>query len=499
MTPTFNLIDRPWIPCLTLDGQLEKLGLRALFQRSNDLRAIHCESPIMTVAVLPVALTILHRVFGPERIKDWLRLWDGRQFPAEPLGAYFDQWYERFDLFHPVRPFYQARDERVKPRSVIHLVQSIANTGALFTHDDERVGEAVTPAEAARRLVTANLFRTSGLSGLDEKFTDGVFSRGVLFWAWGTTLFETLMLNLMRYPHDSVMRWTAEDAPAWEMNDAYHPRQYPHGYLDYLTWQSNRIWLEPDIKNGNVTVSMITVAPGLTMSSDVKCPQKRYIKRTKNHEVTWSFMYFDTQKALWRDYHSLLPRQPDDDLRPPMVVDWLGQVDLDAHYPLRLLASGMLADQAKVIFYRQEEVPLPPQLLHLDNSIQNIISEAIQRADDVGDKLRTALSIMADCVLQRGAEGKPNCKEHADLTRQWDAMGLYWGLLEPPFWAFVESLTIDDPDAEQTWNSTLIDAAQGAFGEAERMAGSTPWALRGAVNARRYLRFQLRDLFESIQ
>lgn len=494
MTPSFNLIDQPWIPCVSYDGELVELSLRDLFQAAPRLRAIHCEVPIMNAAVMPVLLAILHRVFGPENTRQWENLWSQGHFPAEPLNAYFEHWYERFDLFHPERPFYQARDDRAKPRSVIHLIQSIANTGALFTHADENVGLTLSPSAAARHLLTAQSFRTAGLSGMEDKFTDGLFSRGVLFWAQGTTLFDTLMFNLFTYPQERVMPWTPRDMPAWEMEDPFQVRRIPNGYLDYLTWQGKRMLLLPDFSDESMTVSTMTVAPGLTIDAEVRSPLKRYLKKVKDGATSWSFLYFNGQKALWRDYFSILPHDDTESVKPPYVVFWLARLDLGRDYPLRLSAIGMLADQAKPIFYRQEVLPLPPDLLH--NGVHQLaVAEAIGSADETADKLRNAVNILADNVLLRGNPGKPDSGNRGNLTNQWDVLSLYWSELEPHFWTFVAALTAGDPLALDAWSDTLIRSAREALDRAEGMAGDSPWALKGGVAARRYLNTELKRLF----
>ncbi|MFW5709700.1 MAG: type I-E CRISPR-associated protein Cse1/CasA, partial [Chloroflexota bacterium] len=121
MRYTFNLIDVPWILCVTGTGEQIEVGLRDLLLNAHNLKAISCETPLMTAAIMPMTLALLHRVFGPHDETAWKELWSAGRFPAEPLEAYFAQWYDRFDLFHPERPFYQVWDDRVQPKSVIHL------------------------------------------------------------------------------------------------------------------------------------------------------------------------------------------------------------------------------------------------------------------------------------------------------------------------------------------------------------------------------------------
>ncbi len=200
MTASFNLVASPWIPCVTLHGDTVHLGLMDALLRSHELREIADPSPLIVASLHRLALAILHRVFGPANRAAWGELWRAGRWPEKPLQRYFDQWYERFDLFHPEHPFFQAPDERVKPKSVLHLIYSTGNNPTLFSHETDEQAKALSAAEAARALLASQTFHIAGLSGLEEKFTDAPWTRGVCFLVQGETLFQTLALNLIRYP-----------------------------------------------------------------------------------------------------------------------------------------------------------------------------------------------------------------------------------------------------------------------------------------------------------
>lgn len=498
MTFSFNLIDQPWIPVVRSNGSPDEAGLRDLLREAPNLRAIACETPLMNAAILPVVLALLHRVFGPKDRAAWKTLWNTGAFPQEALDAYFANWYERFDLFHPERPFYQARDERVKPKSVIHLVHSIGNTGTLFTHANDDEGLTLTAAEAARHLIAAQAFRTAGLSGLKEKFTDSPLTRGVLFWAYGDTLFETLMLNLLPYPGSlNPIPHTDEDRPSWEAENAFHQRKHPKGYLDYLTWPSNRILLLPVETEGEVLVEMMTVAPGLSLSADVISPQKRYSRKSQKDD--WQFLYFNSTKSLWRDYYSLLALD-DGNVRPPTVVEWLSSLVLsgaiDEKRSLQVTASGMLADQAKPIFYRQEQMPLPPVVLR-DADAAYRVSQAIQQAEEAAKILREALNVLAEYVLMRGGERQPDKGDRRNLVDQWGSVSLYWERLEPAFWEFLQALSQGNEDAPDWWRDVLQQVTREALADAAHSSGTSAPALKGQVLAERRLRSKFKKLLES--
>ena len=237
------------------------------------------------------------------------------------------------------------------------------------------------------------------------------------------------------------------------------------------------------------------MVPLAQLPTEVKSPQKRYIRKDKEGGTSWSFLYFSEQKALWRDYHTILPHD-DDAVRPPAVVTWLSEIGLSEDYPLRLMATGMLADQAKVIFYRQEQMPLPVELLRNPDTL-TLIYQATQRADQIADALRSALNLLAEQVLMRGGTEKPDSNDRKRLVEQWDGMGLYWEQLEPHFWTFIHALAADDGTALDVWEDVLKRASHDALAKVERMAGDSPWAIKGGVVANHKLQAEFNIILTS--
>ena len=501
---SFNLIDQPWIPCITAEGEFVEVSLRDLFARAPELREISCETPIMSASILPMALAILHRNFGPADYDEWEALWKAGKFDMARLDEYFAQWRERFDLFHPERPFYQAIEDRVEPKSLIYLIHSIGNTATLFTHANDAAGIQLSPAEAARQLLAAQYFHTAGLGPAINKkranFKDSNYARGVIFWACGSTLFETLMLNLTAYPNEQTMASQDDDKPSWEMEDPFEKREVPRGYLDYLTWTNNRVQLIPQVADDHIVAREAVMTPALNLGPDVQSPQKRYLQKKVKGEFTgeYSFLYFNSNKALWRDYESLLKRDGEA-VKPPAVIEWLASLTwegpLDDDFPVRLMATGMLADQAKPIFYRREIMPLPLKLLRNPDYVSHI-EGALATAEKIETSLRFALDILADEVLQRGAEGKPDPNDRRNLIKQWNARERYWLDLEQRFWRFIERLSQDSDQAIEQWRDDLKSVARDALNHAVNLAGDSPWALKGEINAERYLQYQLNDLLD---
>ncbi len=75
MDSQFNLVDKPWIPCIRQDGQVVELSLRDTLAQAHTLRELGGESPLVTVALHRLLLAILHRVYGPQGYDAWHDLW----------------------------------------------------------------------------------------------------------------------------------------------------------------------------------------------------------------------------------------------------------------------------------------------------------------------------------------------------------------------------------------------------------------------------------------
>jgi CRISPR system Cascade subunit CasA len=488
MNPSFDLLESPWISCLRPDGTPVELGLREVVLRAHELQELHGESPPVTAALHRLFLAVLHRVFGPGSHAEWAKLWKEGRWSDKELDAYFARWRDRFDLFHPERPFYQTPDDRVKPKSVGTLVQEVAsgNNPTLFDHHTQDQGLTLTPSQAARMVVAAQAFGVAGLSGLPQKFTDGPCTRGICFLVQGDSLFETLALNLLRYPDDTVMVHQADDRPAWEMDDPFDPRRSrPRGYLDYLTWQNRRVLFTPPAPD-SLLVKEMTIAPGLRLDPDVLDPMKHYHQDEKRGPRA---LRFREDRAVWRDSAALFQLRQAEYIAP-RSFDWLAAlVDrgyLDQSQIRRYLALGMAANQARVDFYRAERLPLPLAYLR-DQDLVKHLQEALEMAERSARQLWGATRTLASLLLSPASdlEGgrQPAPEDLAGVTQQWAVERHYWSRLETPFMEAVEALPSDPEHTLEQWREVLLRSAREAFDQAADNLAHDPRALKAVVRA----------------
>ncbi|HVN56604.1 MAG TPA: type I-E CRISPR-associated protein Cse1/CasA [Anaerolineaceae bacterium] len=510
MTCSYNLIDRNWIPCVRMDGRLEDLSLRETLRQAQDLRGLQGDSPLETAAIYRMLLAMLHSALrGPRSQSEWVRLWDCGYWQPDLINGYLEKWSSRFDLFDPDRPFYQAADARVKPKSTVSLVLDMAsgNNASLFDHHTEAVGAILSPAKAARTLLVAQSFSLAGLSGLEQKFTDGPWGRGVIFLVEGQTLFQTLCLNLLRYPHETVLPSQPDDRPAWENEDPYLPaRQIPRGYLDYLTWQNRRILLIPEGDGASPMVSEMTMAPGLRLDASIRDPMKLFLASKK--EEGYFCMRFSEDRALWRDSASLFGLKGSHGNRPPINFHWIAELAEKGSLPqeqvYRFMALGMANDQAKIEFFCEEHMPMPLEYLERDDLLEQLAA-SLELAEQTRFWLKAAAQWLALLVISPKSDGKRwqevdrISRDQAEkLTVHWNVERFYWQQLEIPFFQFLEDLP-EHPEALQTWKESLRKAAWAALEQAAEFAGTDAAALKASVCARGSLGASLKQLFPDVQ
>ncbi|MEJ3745568.1 type I-E CRISPR-associated protein Cse1/CasA [Actinomycetes bacterium KLBMP 9797] len=350
----FSLVDEAWIPVLDARGQRRDVSLLGLFEQAGDARMIACELPTQTVAILRLALAILHRTTsGPRGEAAWQALWRDRGLPIADIADYLGVFRDRFDLLHPKRPFYQVADLRAAKENTYGLERLIADVPNGMPFLTARAGpgmDSITPAEAARWLVHCQAYDTSGIkSGAvgdprvkgGRGYPIGASSLGWLggVYTEGATLLETLLLNLVPIAPGWQLA-DERDLPVWEREPqtaAEEPdsTRGPYGLLSLYTWQSRRIRLFGDA--AGITGAMISNGDRFDWQDrhllepmsvwGRSGPREREQKRTPIYLPR----PHDHGRALWRGLQTLLPSPPPPGGEPPqwlspMVVQWLARL-----------------------------------------------------------------------------------------------------------------------------------------------------------------------------
>lgn len=447
-SPSFNLLTDAFIPCLRTDGTRQLLGVRAVLQQAGNIAEIRHSSPLVTVAIHRLLLAILHRNFGPADYTAWQNLWEARNFPREQLESYFSQWGDRFDLFHPVHPFFQdisLTDGKREVASRLIKELSMTFTDTLANHQVPSRFSGMTFPEAACHLIAEQSFSMSAGRG----YVSAHHAYAAVFLVVGTSLFETLMLNLTIYNAERPIP-SAGDRPSWESERFEAVARPPLGFVESLTWQARRILLTAD--GDRVREIVYTQGPRCEHTRGVVDPMLAYKVLSDSGVVPYSF---DEEKGLWRDIPVLLSATgvstPGRVQRPMILTDLAAIVtrgipELAETRQLSLRAYGLLGDQATIRYWREISLPLPLAFLGNDELVANL-QLGLDAAEKGAKVLYRAAARLASDVLAPG-EGKPDPTRLSVMIENLGMARQYWGRLERPFRRLVHDLSTVGVEAE---------------------------------------------------
>lgn len=429
-TTEFNVFDDAWIPVLDRRGNQQLVSVSDAFARAHELRWIDTEAPVMTAAVHRLLIAFALRIYGPEDASAWRELWQHETFPEVPLVDYRKRYGSRFDLFDPHHPFLQCPDlPREKMGSTAQLVfgQAVGSAKTLFDHTLAHERPELSPAAAARWLVTLHAYDSGGLktpATMDKSSQRGPANYLALALAEGATLKDTLLLNLVPGVTDS------QDRPPWEHEDPPFPEpvkgRSPRGWVDMLTWPSRRALLNPTRRGSEVVVDRVVITPGDQMPRDADLPATeqmagRRAKRDANGQVltTTKPITLDEPQKGWRDAADLLITPG----RPGTLDHIATHVPSATRCTLRVFGQQLDPYGGSIKDWRQESLPAPVSLLQLprEHWAAQLLRHALWLSDQVGKN------------VAKSENGHGN-------SRSTNAQVRYWFALSTEFTTFLRGL-----------------------------------------------------------
>lgn len=526
-SPSFNLIDQPWIPALTRPEWLPRtLSLREALVQAHQIQRLADSSPLVEVALHRLLLAVVHRCFGPASLADWAALWERGRFDEATLGTYLDRWRDRFDLFDPERPFYQVADlDFSYARPIVNLVHELLpGSGNHHFNHAESLAPELSPAAAARYLVAHQSFAVGGLVSFDlaaHRSADAApLTKGAVALASGGSLFETLLLNLHRYnpADDAPFAVTGTDQPAWERAAPTRAEdRWPSGYLDLLTWQSRRIRLQPDRDGaGDLIVPAVVIMKGNQFPDGFHRHGRETMLAFRKAEKAgpgqdpWPAITFQEGRALWRDSLALLQslqayRPGDRECARPRLLDWLAELvaegTLSPAQTLPLTVTGLGVDRAKIFFWRQERLPLPLAYL-ADPDLVDQLRAGLGLAEAVGSAVEGSVWLLAKLLLApESDDSEARQPDKNDVRRLADSLAAgrrYWPHLEASFGRLVEGLAQArlgaaeaTADPLRDWATAVQAAGRGALAEIANSLDASARALKAVARAQRTLSYRL--------
>ncbi|MDY4008569.1 MAG: type I-E CRISPR-associated protein Cse1/CasA [Candidatus Limiplasma sp.] len=463
----FNLLHEPWIRAMRPDSSVEELSLTDALLRAHEYGSLAGELPTQDIAVLRLMLAVLHAVFhrvdedGNEApleddvmaLDRWEALWRMRRVPAAPVCDYLNRYEDRFWLFHPERPFYQAvsaiQGSGYGAEKLNGAINESGNKPRLFA---SRAGEAkkrLTYAEAARWLFQLNGFDDAGLKKKIRtdadlpSFKTGWLGQLGLIAANGRNLFETLMLNLVLLDKSDAP-WDAA-SPEWEkpapdLRDRVWIAA-PHDQAALLTLQSRRTLLLRE--NGYVVGYHV-------LSGEQFSPENAFSEQMTLWRKTKEGKYLPRKhsldKALWREMAALFTLE-DKDCRPG-VVRWNQQVlgecgrVLPAGYRIRYQAASVWYSGGSIPSALDEvyadELSFHMNLLsHLGDGWISKMNDEVERVE----RLAQAVGFLADTICKAAGGSGSGGRDRACEQ--------FFYRVDEPFRRWLMTLDADQTDVEQ--------------------------------------------------
>ncbi|GAA1924455.1 type I-E CRISPR-associated protein Cse1/CasA [Streptomyces sodiiphilus] len=457
---SFDLITEPWLPAQHLDGTEAELSLLGVFEQAHRVRRLVGDLPTQEFALLRLLLAILHDALdGPADPEEWADYWEDDRLPADRVREYLAAHRHRFDLLHPLTPFFQVAGLHTAKGDMTSLDRIVADVPAndRFFTMRARGADRLTPAEAARWVVHAHAYDPSGIkSGAvgdprvkgGKGYPQGVGWSGNLggVFAEGDTLRDTLLLNLIA-TDTANFRADSDDRPAWRREPstaaqagAVELATRPSGVRDLYTWQTRRIRLHHDA-DGIHGVLLCYGDPLTPRNMHYREPMtawRRSPAQEKKHKLPQVYLprEHDPARTAWRGLGALVAgqvrgaeqRQEAAAVVRPRILDWIAGLTVEGFLPqdylirARLVGARYGTQQSVIDDVIDDSVPLPVVLLHdRDRGLGQAAIDAVTDAD-------SAIGVLGDLASDIAVAAGADTDGPRDKARD-----LGFGELDAPF------------------------------------------------------------------
>lgn len=431
--PSFDLVHERWIPVTVPDGSVEVSLLDALANAHEYLGVDTCD-PLQAVAVFRhVLLPVYLDAFGaPRTVEEWERRWRAGRLDPDVVTGYLSDHRARFDLFDESAPFgqttgLQTLNGESKPVSFLLPAVATGNSVPLFGCRTDATPPALTPAQAARAVLSAQCWDTAAIKpgavadpvakmGKTTGNPTGPLGQLGVVIPLGRTLVETLLLNTPVMAQGLA----PQDAPVWRrppVGPAWQARAAT-GLLDLLTFPARRVRLLPEqspdaAEAGSVTISRVLLTAGDRLIGTPEFEphtQWRLEKKPKPGEPPRKPLRHQPGRAAWRGLTSLLAITPGPDAEQAssvllaQIAQLRAQDAVPATFPLDVLAVGLAYGNQSAVVEDLicDRVPVPVAALDSDHPVRELVEQVVGDAETV----RAAANLLGD-DLRRAAGGDP--------------------------------------------------------------------------------------------
>lgn len=394
----FNLLEEPWVVVMTDNkGATKEVSLKELFANAQNYKRLAGETSAQDFAILRLLLAILHTVFSrfdgegnpyewldldekyrqiseldeddqdeyqEALLKSWETLWEKKHFPTI-VADYLEKWSDHFYLYDEKHPFYQVNkpigDSKkksgketgvVEAKLINRLISESDNKMELFSPYNEQYKNRLTDSGLARWLITFQGY--TGTSGKNKyptknKYTAGkgwLLGIGGIYLS-GTSLLDTLLLNLMMVPHGEQ-----HQIPVWEkmidlmIEDLLNP--FPDNLAELYANCSRMLWIDPktDLRLQDVIIKEVQL-PGIDPQNFFLEPMTlwQYPKTgdNRNHFIP---KLHNENRSFWRSFGLVVGFSDKESAktRKPDIVEWYNKLSNEKKIDgnrTKLVAVGM--------------------------------------------------------------------------------------------------------------------------------------------------------------
>jgi CRISPR system Cascade subunit CasA len=525
MEPTFNLIYEPWIQVLNLDGDSEVVSMLDAFKYAHRFRCLAGELPTQDVAVLRLLLAVMHAALAGRDVdgqpfpegdegkligsrKLWKDLWERGALPWERIEEYLKEYENRFYLFHPTAPFFQAViSGKATEYSAYKLNGELSeseNKKRLFPQRSGAAKAELEYAEAARWLIYVN-----GYDDTAAKTGTGIGWLGKLglVTAVGKNLFQTLMLNFILLREKGTKLW-GTDPPIWEItpkDTVLKNMPAPNSPEGLYTFQFRSLLLN---MGNEKKVNGFRIFDGSCFSEENVLVEPMTLwtidEKKKEAFTNWIPKRHNQSVQFWRSFESLVVGGMSN--KKPGIVGWLeyllnhGFIS-DREVSFRALGTYYCPGQhSSIEGVFDDSISFSSALLHegeqYEQWIDNIVETLKITQELVGVLGQLALETTLSQVgkieekdqkrIKEKKKGKEKDigKEKANIAKSKEMEQAYFSL-DLPFRQWLASIKPEDDDIEEQqdkwWNTAkLIVRKRGTY--LARNAGQQAIVGRGDNN-----------------
>nr|WP_275042031.1 type I-E CRISPR-associated protein Cse1/CasA [Streptomyces natalensis] len=445
-----DLFHQPWIPVTLVDGTDNTVGLRDLQVQARHIQRLALGVPPAESVLLRILYVLGLRAAGLDAIDADSRyeLLEKGEFDPDRVDEYCSRYANRFQLFHPERPWMQdprLADQMAKPNGIPALTVSrpSKSSSTLFGAFHDGITTAVPWEQAVMQMLCWFGYGQGGPTGVVRATSSnkgrhcriGPFRGRMSYHPTGRNLFETIVLGIPETDHDPG---PGDDPAPWE-SDLNDPDATPPEVTGPVTLLTGRyqhaLLLEPTADKTAVSDAWISWAWPTTLPT---APDP-YLIWQENKKGERYPRDAEAHRALFRDLDALLlEHTPDRHAHRPLIMDALHDAPLDVLDHAGVTAYGFAQDRVNAVDHQWWKAQTPPVLRALragEHATAARIAETRQAAELAASRLTWAL------------EGIEATTSATGLARA--AERDYWPQAEARFWRIV---------TEHDWQATAFAA-----------------------------------------